>query len=532
MQKHRQQRCDLQTLLIRRSNHRRLCFFYFSQPLLEQKKNTSSSSSLFPLLHQQRRSSSTTSVRTRAAPPATSAPPGSATVFPAAKGRGFYKGSEDGFLYCDSVKVDDVRAQAEASPFYLYSQPQLTANFTAYRDALEGVDAIIGYAVKANNNLSILKHLQKLGSGCVLVSGNELKVALAAGFDPERAVFNGNGKLPWELRLAVENGALVNVDSEFDLANVSAAAKATGKVARVLLRINPDVDPQVSEFFCSFLFFRSCLSLFLSFLFFFSFVVFLSALIDKGKHTQSLSLPENEKKKRKKKTKNGKVHPYVSTGLASSKFGIRNSKLSWFLKEIAADKGLDLAGVHSHLGSTISKVDIFRDAAAAMVEFVREIREAGHTSLRFLNIGGGLGIDYTRSGAPLPTPAELISTVREQVSDLGLTLVIEPGRSMVATAGALVCEVTGVKQNGEKRFVVVDGSMSSLIRPSLYDAYQHIELTGPHPGAAEDTFDVVGPVCESADFLGKARRLATPSAGGGTFFFLSGLFPVPARRGL
>ena len=207
------------------------------------------------------------------------------------------------------------------------------------------------------------------------------------------------------------------------------------------------------------------------------------------------------------------VHPYVSTGLASSKFGIRNSKLSWFLGEIAADRGLDLAGVHSHLGSTISKVDIFRDAAAAMVEFVREIRSQGHTSLRFLNIGGGLGIDYTRSGAPLPTPAELISTVREQVSDLGLTLVIEPGRSMVATAGALVCEVTGTKQNGDKRFVVVDGSMSTLIRPSLYDAYQHIELTAPHPGAVEDTFDVVGPVCESADFLGKARRLATPSAG-------------------
>lgn len=403
-----------------------------------------------------------TSLRTRAAPPATAAPPGSATVFPAAKGRGFYKGEEDGFLYCDSVKVDDVRSKAEASPFYLYSQPQLTANFTAYRDALEGVDAIIGYAVKANNNLSILKHLQKLGSGCVLVSGNELKVALAAGFDPERAVFNGNGKLPWELRLAVQSGTLVNVDSEFDLANVSAAAKATGKVARVLLRINPDVDPQ--------------------------------------------------------------VHPYVSTGLASSKFGIRNSKLSWFLGEIAADRGLDLAGVHSHLGSTISKVDIFRDAAAAMVEFVREIRSQGHTSLRFLNIGGGLGIDYTRSGAPLPTPAELISTVREQVSDLGLTLVIEPGRSMVATAGALVCEVTGTKQNGDKRFVVVDGSMSTLIRPSLYDAYQHIELTAPHPGAVEDTFDVVGPVCESADFLGKARRLATPSAGDGLLVHDAGAY--------
>lgn len=188
------------------------------------------------------------------------------------------------------------------------------------------------------------------------------------------------------------------------------------------------------------------------------------------------------------------------------------------MKEIAADKGLDLVGVHSHLGSTISKVDIFRDAAVAMVEFVKEIRGAGHDSLRFLNIGGGLGIDYTRSGAPLPTPKELISTVREQISDLGLTLVIEPGRSMVATSGALVCEVTGVKQNGEKHFVVVDGSMSTLIRPSLYDAYQHIELTAPaRSGTKNDqVYDVVGPVCESADFLGKERELGSePQPGDG-----------------
>ena len=405
-----------------------------------------------------------------------------------------------------------MRSKAEASPFYLYSQPQLTANFTAYRDALEGVDAIIGYAVKANNNLSILKHLQKLGSGCVLVSGNELKVALAAGFDPERAVFNGNGKLPWELRLAVQSGTLVNVDSEFDLANVSAAAKATGKVARVLLRINPDVDPQVGSLFLPTSPSSAAFSC--------PFLRFPPPVCSKERENR---LPGGKKKLKQ-------VHPYVSTGLASSKFGIRNSKLSWFLGEIAADRGLDLAGVHSHLGSTISKVDIFRDAAAAMVEFVREIRSQGHTSLRFLNIGGGLGIDYTRSGAPLPTPAELISTVREQVSDLGLTLVIEPGRSMVATAGALVCEVTGTKQNSDKRFVVVDGSMSTLIRPSLYDAYQHIELTAPHPGAVEDTFDVVGPVCESADFLGKARRLATPSAGGEMIFFFGAGFEVGARR--
>lgn len=234
---------------------------------------------------------------------------------------GFYTGSDDGFAYCDSVKVDDVRAVAEASPFYLYSQAKLTANYAAYATALQGVDAIIGYAVKANHNPSIMRHLRALGSGAVLVSGNEVKAALAAGFDPARCVFNGNGKLPWELELAVAAGTLVNVDSEFDLDNVAAAAKRAGKKARVLIRINPDVDPQ--------------------------------------------------------------VHPYVSTGLASSKFGIRNSHLDWFLDAIRAQSdALELVGVHSHLGSTISKVDIFRDAATIMVGFVERIRAAGFGGLK------------------------------------------------------------------------------------------------------------------------------------------------------
>ena len=180
-------------------------------------------------------------------------------------------------------------------------------------------------------------------------------------------------------------------------------------------------------------------------------------------------------------------------------------------------------GVHSHLGSTIAKVDIFADAAAIMVGFVDRIRAAGF-ALSYLNIGGGLGIDYRHDGAPLPSPSDLIDTVRATVAAAGLRLVIEPGRSMVANAGALVCEVTGVKTNGTKRFIVVDGSMSTLIRPSLYDAYQHIELTAPHDGAAVDTFDVVGPVCESADFLGKDRPLPTPAPGDGLLVHDAGAY--------
>ncbi|KAK9831322.1 hypothetical protein WJX81_002115 [Elliptochloris bilobata] len=349
------------------------------------------------------------------------------------------------------MRVDDIRAQVKESPFYLYSQARISANYAAYEAALRGLDSIIGYAVKANNNMLIMRHLQSLGSGAVLVSGNELRAAMVAGFDPTRTIFNGNGKLPWELRLAVEQGVLVNVDSEFDLDNIAAAAEAAGKTARVLIRINPDVDPE--------------------------------------------------------------VHAYVSTGLANSKFGIRNSHLQWFLDRIRALPSVELVGVHSHLGSTITRVAIFRDAAQIMVSFVRQIRDQGF-NLRYLNIGGGLGIDYHHKGEKLPSPADLIDTVRDVVADLGLTIIIEPGRSMVANAAALVNTVTGVKTNGNKNFIVVDGSMSALIRPSLYDAYQHIELTAPS-SEPEQTFDVVGPVCESADFLGKARPLPAPAAGAG-----------------
>lgn len=377
---------------------------------------------------------------------------GSASQFqqPAGKGLGFYTG-EDGYLYCDNLRMDDIRHQVPESPFYLYSKDRITANFRAYQAALDGLSSIIGYAVKANNNYKIMQHLQGLGSGAVLVSGNELKMAIKAGFDPSRTILNGNGKLPWELELAAEVGCLVNVDSEFDFENIAAAARKVGKKVKVMLRINPDVDPQ--------------------------------------------------------------VHPYVSTGLAGSKFGIRNTHLDWFLAAIKAEPMVELVGVHSHLGSTITKVNIFKDAAAIMCDFIKKINAEGF-KLTYLNIGGGLGIDYYHKGDILPTPTDLINTVRAIVKESGLTLIIEPGRSMVATSSALVNTVTGVKTNGNKQFIVVDGSMAALIRPSLYDAYQHIELTAPS-SAPKAVFDIVGPVCESADFLGKERELNTPNKGDG-----------------
>ncbi|KAG8070592.1 hypothetical protein GUJ93_ZPchr0006g45738 [Zizania palustris] len=367
--------------------------------------------------------------------------------------RCFQRGT-DGHLYCEGVKVEDAMAAAERSPFYLYSKPQVVRNFTAYRDALEGLRSVVGYAVKANNNLRVLQLLRELGCGAVLVSGNELRLALRAGFDPTRCIFNGNGKTLEDLILAAESGVFVNVDSEFDLENIVTAARAAGKQVPVLLRINPDVDPQ--------------------------------------------------------------VHPYVATGNKTSKFGIRNEKLQWFLDSIKSHSNdIKLVGVHCHLGSTITKVDIFRDAAVLMVNYVDEIRAQGF-ELEYLNIGGGLGIDYHHTNAVLPTPMDLINTARELVLSRDLTLIIEPGRSLIANTCCFVNKVTGVKSNGTKNFIVVDGSMAELIRPSLYGAYQHIELVSPpSPDAEVATFDIVGPVCESADFLGKDRELPTPDKGAG-----------------
>ncbi|CAL5092631.1 unnamed protein product [Urochloa decumbens] len=394
------------------------------------------------------------SVRASVSTTSPSPPPQPAAAASAGKPKHCFSRGADGYLYCEGVRVEDAMAAAARSPFYLYSKPQVLRNFAAYGEALQGLRSVVGYAVKANNNLPVLRLLRELGCGAVLVSGNELRLALQAGFDPTRCIFNGNGKTLDDLKLAAGSGVFVNVDSEFDLENIVRAAKATGKKVPVLLRINPDVDPQ--------------------------------------------------------------VHPYVATGNKTSKFGIRNEKLQWFLDSIKSySNDIKLVGVHCHLGSTITKVDIFRDAAVLMVNYVDEIRAQGF-ELEYLNIGGGLGIDYHHTDAILPTPVDLINTVRELVLSRDLTLIIEPGRSLIANTCCFVNRVTGVKSNGTKNFIVVDGSMAELIRPSLYGAYQHIELVSPpSPGAEVATFDIVGPVCESADFLGKDRELPTPDEGAG-----------------
>ncbi|KAL0348425.1 UNVERIFIED_CONTAM: Diaminopimelate decarboxylase 1, chloroplastic [Sesamum angustifolium] len=327
--------------------------------------------------------------------------------------------SEDGFLLCEGVKVEEVMKVAEQSPFYLYSKPQITRNVEAYKEALEKLNSNIGYAIKANNNLKILEHLQKLGCGAVLVSGNELKLALHARFDPTRCVFNGNGKILEDLVLAAKAGVFVNIDSEFDLENIVAAARIAGKKVNALLRINPDVDPQHIELVSppppdaktsTFdVVGPVCES-----------ADFLGkdrelptptkgaglVVHDAGAYCMSMASTYNLKMRPPEYW----AHPCVATGFKNSKFGIRNEKLQWFLDYVKAHpKELELVGVHCHLGSTITKVDIFRDAAILMVNYIDHIRDQGF-EIDFLNIGGGLGIDYYHTGAVLPTPRDLIDT--------------------------------------------------------------------------------------------------------------------------
>ncbi|MEE9270719.1 MAG: diaminopimelate decarboxylase [Candidatus Krumholzibacteria bacterium] len=362
------------------------------------------------------------------------------------------------YLHCERLKVKAIQKRVPESPFYLYSLAQLTDNYQAYASALQGVPSIISYAFKANSNLTLLRHLRELGSGAVLVSGNELELALTAGFDPAAIVFNGNGKTMPELRLAAGHGVLINVDSEFDLGHIEQAAVSAGKPVRVLIRINPDLDPG--------------------------------------------------------------VHPHVSTGIRDSKFGIGSKHLPRVLDRIKASRFVDLVGVQCHLGSTIKDVEVFRDATALMMKVLEDVRQRGFDA-KYLNIGGGLGIDYGGQQR-MPKPSDLVECVRQVLSD-DVTVIVEPGRSIVGSAGILVSRVIGVKSNGNKQFIVTDASMAELIRPSLYEAYHRIEFIEPVDGP-RDTFDVVGPVCESGDFLGRDRELATPGEDAGVAIHDAGAY--------
>jgi diaminopimelate decarboxylase len=357
----------------------------------------------------------------------------------------------DGVLHAEAVAIDRIAADV-GTPFYCYSTATLTRHYNVFAGAFNNVDALVCYAMKANSNQAVLKTLAKLGAGADVVSGGELKRARAAGIAPEKIMFSGVGKTTDELALALDEGILcINVESEPELALLSQIAASRGCTAHVSLRVNPDID--------------------------------------------------------------AKTHHKIATGKAENKFGIPISRAREVYADAAKLPGIAVAGVDMHIGSQITDLDPFGNAFALLAEFVRMLRADGHT-IAHIDLGGGLGIPYRDDNEPPPRPEAYADVVKRATRDLGCKLIFEPGRLIVGNAGILVTRVLFVKHGEAKNFVIVDAGMNDLIRPTLYEAHHEIwPVRQPDRAARRIRADVVGPVCESGDFLALDRDLNEPGPG-------------------
>ncbi len=348
-----------------------------------------------------------------------------------------------GELYCEQVPVSRI-AKELGTPCYIYSHTTLVRHFHAYDSAFKHIPHVIAFAMKANSNLAILRLMAREGSGVDIVSGGELFRALKAGVPASKIVFAGVGKAPDEIRDALKADILMfNVESPAELHAINQVAAEVGRKARIALRINPDIDP--------------------------------------------------------------KTHPYISTGLKKSKFGIAAERAVEDFVLAASMSHIEVVGVHAHIGSQLTDVAPFTAALKKVVSLIGTLKERG-LNIRYLNIGGGLGITYSDEKPPLPQ--DLSNAVLPLVQGLNLTLVMEPGRVIVGNAGILVTKAMYLKEGETKSFVIVDAAMNDLIRPSLYDAYHEVRPVNEEAGRrAKQTVDIVGPVCESGDFLAKDRSL-------------------------
>ena len=356
----------------------------------------------------------------------------------------------DGVLHAEAVNLDTLAA-AVGTPFYCYSTATLTRHYQVFADAFADVRALVCYAMKANSNQAIVTTLTKLGAGADVVSGGELKRARLAGIPPEKIMFSGIGKTASELASAVDEGILcVNVESEAELELLSSIASAKGRAARISIRVNPDID--------------------------------------------------------------ARTHHKIATGKAENKFGIPISRAREIYARAAKLKGLEVAGVDMHIGSQITELDPFGNAFALLAEFVRVLRSDGHNILH-VDLGGGLGIPYRDDNEPPPHPEAYAEVVKRATRDLDCRLIFEPGRLLVGNAGILVTRVLFVKHGEAKNFVVVDAAMNDLIRPTLYDAHHEIWPVEKKPSGRRIRADVVGPVCESGDFLAVDREMMEPAEG-------------------
>ncbi len=354
-----------------------------------------------------------------------------------------------GTLFCEQADV--ARAvSSHGTPAYLYSKSTIVKNLRAYRDALADVPHRICYSVKANSNIAILDLLAREGAGFDIVSGGELYRVLAAGADPASVVFSGVGKTPAEIRFALEKGIhSFNCESDAEIGQISRAAVALNRIASIAIRVNPDVDAV--------------------------------------------------------------THPYISTGLREHKFGVDINAAEDLYRRAAVLPGILAEGVSCHIGSQLLADDPLLEAAGKVLALLSRLRDQGHP-IKNLDLGGGLGVAY-RPEEQSPDVHALIEKLKIRIRGLDLTLTLEPGRSVVAEAGVLLTRVLLVKQNGRKKFVVVDAAMNDLLRPALYQAHHEITPV-QQPGATSIIqADVVGPICESSDFFARNRELPNLKAG-------------------
>jgi diaminopimelate decarboxylase len=356
-----------------------------------------------------------------------------------------------GKLFAEDVAIQAI-ADAVGTPFYVYSTATLSRHFRLFDEALDGMPHLICYAMKANSNQAVLKLLGDLGAGMDVVSGGEYARAVAAGVPGDRIVFSGIGKTKDEMILALTGGIRqFNVESEPELAMLSATATKLGLVAPIAIRVNPDVD--------------------------------------------------------------AKTHAKIATGKSENKFGIPISKARQIYKWAAGLPGIQVVGIDVHIGSQLTDLEPYRTAFLKVRELTLELREDGHDIQR-LDLGGGLGIPYARSNTAPPLPLEYGEVIRETVGDLGCEIEIEPGRLIAGNAGLMVSEIIYVKEGEGRNFLIIDGAMNDLIRPAMYEAHHDIiPVIEPVPGVAIEPIDIVGPVCESGDTFAKQRNMPPLNAG-------------------
>ena len=359
---------------------------------------------------------------------------------------GFHR--QAGALCGDGVPLAAIAA-AEGTPLYVYSATIISERYRAIDEAFASYPHALHYALKANSTLAIARLLRSLGAGADANSGGEIDVALRAGFIPAEIVFTGVGKTQSELAQAIELGVMtINAESPGEIERIEVLARARDTRARVALRINPDID--------------------------------------------------------------AKSHPHISTGLKTNKFGVPIDAVKELARRFAASDGVEIVGLHIHLGSQMTELEPIRTAAQAIVSLARELRDLG-VVIDHVDLGGGLGVSY--DGSAVPSAREYADALLSAVKDSGLKLILEPGRNIIAPAGVLLSRVIDVKdQPGGGLFAILDAGMTELIRPMLYNAYHRIEHV-EDVNRPEVAVDIVGPLCESSDTLGKGRLIARPKVG-------------------